>query len=174
MAYGRRSNKLSEHGRANALDIRGFITAKGEAAYTLEHWGKTARDLAAEAAAKAAEKAAADAAANAAAAGGAKSAVVQDKTKITASLPTGAIAASSEAKLGSGKEKLAKPDAEARQASALLLDTEPRSKKSQFLHDAHDSACRIFGTTLGPEANDAHRNHFHVDMAPRTHTKICD
>ncbi len=36
-----------------------------------------------------------------------------------------------------------------------------------FLHDAHDAACRIFGTTLGPEANDAHRNHFHVDMAER-------
>ena len=30
------------------------------------------------------------------------------------------------------------------------------------------------GTTLGPEANEAHRNHFHVDMAERTIKKICD
>jgi hypothetical protein len=33
----------------------------------------------------------------------------------------------------------------------------------------------MFGTTLGPEANAAHRNHLHVDMAQRkTDTKICD
>ena len=43
-----------------------------------------------------------------------------------------------------------------------------------FLHDAHDAACRIFGTTLGPEANEAHRNHLHVDMAERKIKKICD
>jgi hypothetical protein len=43
-----------------------------------------------------------------------------------------------------------------------------------FLHEAHAAACRIFGTTLGPEANAFHRNHFHVDMAPRKFKKICD
>lgn len=43
-----------------------------------------------------------------------------------------------------------------------------------FLHEAHAAACRIFGTTLGPEANADHRNHFHVDMALRKFTKICD
>ncbi|HXE00761.1 MAG TPA: extensin family protein [Hyphomicrobium sp.] len=42
------------------------------------------------------------------------------------------------------------------------------------MHEAHAAACRIFGTTLGPEANADHRNHFHVDMAPRKFTKICD
>ena len=48
--------------------------------------------------------------------------------------------------------------------------------EKQFLHLAHVAACRIFGTTLGPEANAAHRNHFHVDMAERksADTKICD
>jgi hypothetical protein len=50
----------------------------------------------------------------------------------------------------------------------------PRGNVSAFLHQAHDSACQIFGTTLGPEANAAHRNHFHVDMAERKVTKICD
>lgn len=43
-----------------------------------------------------------------------------------------------------------------------------------FLHEAHEAACKIFGTTLGPEANADHRNHFHVDMAPRKYKKICD
>jgi hypothetical protein len=46
--------------------------------------------------------------------------------------------------------------------------------RSQFLRAAHAAACRIFGTTLGPEANQAHRNHFHVDMAERKYKKICD
>ena len=48
----------------------------------------------------------------------------------------------------------------------------PRS--ANFCIEAHAAACRIFGTTLGPEANADHRNHFHVDMAPRKFTKICD
>jgi hypothetical protein len=48
------------------------------------------------------------------------------------------------------------------------------SKASHFLREAHAAACRIFGTTLGPEANEAHRNHFHVDMAERKYAKICD
>jgi len=27
---------------------------------------------------------------------------------------------------------------------------------------AHESACSIFGTVLGPRANKAHRDHFHL------------
>jgi hypothetical protein len=36
-----------------------------------------------------------------------------------------------------------------------------------FLREIYDAACKRFGTTLGPEANEAHRNHFHLDMADR-------
>ncbi|MBS0244656.1 MAG: extensin family protein, partial [Proteobacteria bacterium] len=39
--------------------------------------------------------------------------------------------------------------------------------RQAFLKQLHDSACRRFGTVLGPEANEAHRNHFHLDMAER-------
>ncbi len=46
-------------------------------------------------------------------------------------------------------------------------------ERSAFLHAIHDGACEIFGTTLGPEANDAHRNHFHLDMKERLHP-LCD
>lgn len=35
--------------------------------------------------------------------------------------------------------------------------------KARFLHAAHDSACRLFGTTLSPDYNAAHRSHFHLD-----------
>jgi hypothetical protein len=74
-------------------------------------------------------------------------------------------------------ERGKKSVASARDATASAVTVAapaPLTKVSRFLHDIHDSACRIFGTTLGPEANEAHRNHFHVDMAERKHSKICD
>jgi hypothetical protein len=46
--------------------------------------------------------------------------------------------------------------------------------KGVFLRAAHRAACRVFGTVLGPEANSAHKNHFHVDMAERQHGVICE
>lgn len=46
--------------------------------------------------------------------------------------------------------------------------------RAAFLRSVHASACRIFGTTLGPEANEAHRNHFHVDMFPRKRRGYCE
>jgi hypothetical protein len=48
------------------------------------------------------------------------------------------------------------------------------ARRSTFLRQAHDTACRVFGTVLGPEANNAHRNHFHVDMAERTTGSFCE
>ena len=68
-ALSRTSTRLSEHALANALDIRDFVTAKGESADLKRDWGPTARDIAARVAAdKAAEAArrAAEAAAKAA------------------------------------------------------------------------------------------------------------
>ncbi|MEL7049280.1 MAG: extensin family protein, partial [Pseudomonadota bacterium] len=47
------------------------------------------------------------------------------------------------------------------------------SGRARFLKEAHKRACRRFGTTLGPEANNAHRNHFHVDLAPRKRSNYC-
>jgi hypothetical protein len=35
----------------------------------------------------------------------------------------------------------------------------------EFLRRIHQSACKRFGTVLGPEYNSAHANHFHFDMA---------
>lgn len=34
-----------------------------------------------------------------------------------------------------------------------------------FLRAVHQSACKRFGTVLGPRFNDAHADHFHLDMA---------
>jgi hypothetical protein len=46
-------------------------------------------------------------------------------------------------------------------------------ERAAFLRRIHDGACEIFGTTLGPEANEAHKNHFHLDMKERRRP-LCD
>ncbi len=38
-------------------------------------------------------------------------------------------------------------------------------REQQFLRRLHQSACKRFGTVLGPDYNNAHANHFHFDMA---------
>lgn len=38
------------------------------------------------------------------------------------------------------------------------------SKEREFLRVVHQSACKRFGTVLGPEYNAAHRDHLHVEL----------
>ncbi len=40
-----------------------------------------------------------------------------------------------------------------------------RSDERAFLRDVYKDACTHFNTTLGPDTNAAHRNHFHFDLA---------
>ena len=230
MAYGRVGNKLSEHGKANALDIRSFVTRKGDEAVVLSDWGQTKRDVrkqiaAAKAAAEKAE--AVKIAAEKAAKERAEAAEFAAKSETTGTplprkslvegLPprkddtsplavpasvnqNGPLADVAATRLGgplgthlrgtdddkaSGKKKRkdakknAKDDGTVAalpggQALDDVVAPPPSTPAARFLHDVHAAGCRIFGTTLGPEANEAHRNHFHVDMAERKVRKICD
>jgi hypothetical protein len=45
------------------------------------------------------------------------------------------------------------------------------SNDGRLLRFAHDSACSVFTTTLGPEANALHHDHLHVDLG--CHGKTC-
>lgn len=215
-AYGRKGSKLSEHGLANALDIRGFVTAAGKQAYVLEHWGTPQREIAARIAAEKAKAAkalaaqqAAEKAAQAAqsagkqppsgtppqatassqgapAAGIARSTIADGLPKITVTIPgadrgEGQSFSLSPSHLGGPKEegtskqKVASKEAGKDGSGAKPTDGKGSGNTEAFLHASHAAACRLFNTTLGPEANAAHRNHFHVDMASRkTGTKICD
>ncbi|WP_339522547.1 extensin-like domain-containing protein [Pseudomonas sp. EA_35y_Pfl2_R111] len=47
---------------------------------------------------------------------------------------------------------------------SVLQDWPKQSKSAEFLRQVQQGACRRFNTTLGPEYNAAHRDHFHVDM----------
>ena len=55
--------------------------------------------------------------------------------------------------------------------------TDPLSAEGRLLRFAHDSACGIFMTTLGPEANAQHADHLHVDMechGARCVARLCE
>lgn len=48
-----------------------------------------------------------------------------------------------------------------------------QSPEELFLHGVHRAACSMFGTVLGPEANEAHSNHLHLDLAARRRQSYC-
>lgn len=52
---------------------------------------------------------------------------------------------------------------------SLIADwrSEPDGPRSRFLRDARDGACELFSTTLSPDYNRAHADHFHFDQAQR-------
>ena len=80
-------------------------------------------------------------------------------------------------KLGKGvdvKATDAKVSAKATPTTATANDATRPSVEAAFLRRLHKGACGTFGTVLGPEANEAHRNHFHFDLAPRRRSAFCE
>jgi hypothetical protein len=201
-AYGRAQGRVSEHGKADAVDIGAFVTARGQAALIITDWGPTARQIAAEVAA--AGRTAARASAQKAplpasptqprampaegglavreAAPAQRPATAAGMMPLEArSLPIGIPGITlDQSRAGEGSSsgfgfvspsRLGgpKPQVSAEEEAA------PAGGKTDFLRAAHRSACKAFNTVLGPEANNAHLNHFHLDMAERIkNTKICE
>ena len=52
-------------------------------------------------------------------------------------------------------------------AISVLADWEGDPAKAEFLRQVRDAACEDFATVLSPDYNAAHRDHFHLDQAPR-------
>jgi hypothetical protein len=203
-AYGRKRGLLSEHGKANAVDIGGFVMANSHQTSVLADWGPTGIEIraqiaAAQAAAKvAAEKAAAlKAAADKVAAAKSKSngagatatteppaavgTIIEGVPGLANRLP--GAGAASEGRSGYGLTRpsnLGGPKSTDKpvpaEAAPVMLppDAASQSRKARFLREAHTAACKIFGTTLGPETNLAHKNHFHLDMAERARSNYCE
>lgn len=180
-AYARIKAKLSEHGRANAIDISRFVTERGETAEVRADWGTTERDIRAQIAAKeAAQKVAAGTTTKAEKEGSEADAAAVGHDGLRGST------ASADTVLSSSVKSLTMPGGGFATQPALGFGqssrlggprTEPQpqlSSRQRFLRRIHLSACRHFGTVLGPEANEAHRNHFHVDMAERPIKNICE
>jgi hypothetical protein len=188
---GRGKERLSEHGRANALDISGFVTASTETAALLPDWGMTGREAQVAAAKAAEEKRAAAERATAASQAQPPPATAQTASRepsrgtiIEAPRDLSAGFASARPAPWSTALGFAQPATSFAQPSRLggpkpqQAASEPPAieeldGKAHFLRAAHTAACRIFGTVLGPESNEAHRNHFHLDMAERASGPFC-
>lgn len=197
-AYSRKNAKLSEHGRANAVDIRAFTTAMGANAEVLVDWGPTGREIAAQVAAARKLEAERSAAAAKAQPGQAGTANASVRQAAPATIATGSIDHPAPAVTTLRPSITAGPRTgpaigltiPGSPNTGLGLSTGPQpshlggpradkpdavvSSRTDFLRAAHAAACKIFGTVLGPEANAAHRNHLHVDMAERKIKVICE
>ncbi|MFN6934213.1 MAG: extensin family protein [Tsuneonella sp.] len=57
--------------------------------------------------------------------------------------------------------------ADGRRVSVLGDWSEGTAEKQRFLRLVHASACKRFGTILGPDYNAAHRDHFHLEATGR-------
>jgi len=51
-------------------------------------------------------------------------------------------------------------------SATVAQDYGKDSPEGRFLDSAHDAACTLFNTVLGPRYNRLHANHFHLDMGP--------
>jgi hypothetical protein len=175
------TDRLSEHALANAIDITGFVTADGRTVDVVRSWGPTARDKTAAPVAGKAEPAKKDAA------------KAQPERARPANKKISAIARrSSEGPSTARKQNsgaLRKTAALQRQDKAISdISADPKAipapggaeredgkarAEAEFLHRLHKGACGVFGTVLGPEANEMHRDHFHFDLAARRHSALC-
>jgi hypothetical protein len=141
--------KLSEHGLANALDILTLRTRSGRVVSVLDHWGPTPRDVEPPAD-PAQEGESAEAGKNG-----------QRRGDRVVSLDGAAS--------GAAKTQVQRVASTARRTNAALAAATPlpTTPEAIFLKRIHAEACTHFKTVLGPDANEDHRNHLHLDLAPR-------
>lgn len=77
---------------------------------------------------------------------------------------------------GAGIQKLGVPASITSPASvkpAAEQTAKEVTSDGRFLRKAYAGACSTFGTVLGPEANEAHRDHFHLDLKARRKLAYC-
>jgi len=142
--YGLARAPISEHAFMNAIDISAFVLEDGRIIRVSQSW-----------------------------------AVPKEESHATPTPDTShpvknkamAVAA---AKLGG--QDIAPHDGDDKAKTKKENDSKEAAKvaTSEFLHQAHDDACKLFGTVLGPDTNAAHHNHFHFDMKARKYRSICE
>ncbi len=189
------TDRLSEHALANAIDIAGFITADGRTVDVARGWGMTERDkreaerIAAARAKEGKDDKPSKTAEKEAKPEPAKSAQVNKKISLIAlkieaqpradNSPAGkARDAKSGRKTASLERSKATSDISA-DPKAIPAPPSPerdaakKNAEAAFLRRLHRGACSVFGTVLGPEANELHRDHFHFDLASRRRSALC-
>jgi hypothetical protein len=183
--YGGANTPLSEHALANALDVSEFVFASGEQITVLESWPRLVTTPPPPPANPRRVPVA--------------SAPVKPVSQVrpAAHVPQVAKIRLAEAKINpfvapttvmidAKTNPFVLPTAAAEEPppspAPEMMPPEHAAPETQSAHDArsefvrmvHDDACHTFGTTLGPEANEAHKNHFHLDMKARRHAAVCE
>ncbi|MGB2932351.1 MAG: extensin family protein [Methyloceanibacter sp.] len=148
--------RRSQHAFADAIDLPVFLLADGQRVDLTQGWGPTRRDLAGVP--KLIPIAAKDPPA------GAPSAEMavqpEGEQKIIQVSVSSAAPIQSDDATAVPEVKVPAPD----------LTATPQAK---FLRRVHQGACEVFTTVLGPEANDIHRTHFHLDLQDRNSLHVC-
>ncbi|MGA7546915.1 MAG: extensin family protein [Methyloceanibacter sp.] len=144
----------SQHAFANAVDLPMFVLADGRKIDVTHGWGPTQRDITAAAKAK------------------------KTSTALAKVVPGQQMAAAG--------DKVAAPEVVKVSTSATPSNTKPNDTatappadpetmaEAKFLRLTHEGGCKIFSTVLGPEANDVHRSHLHLDLQDRKSVDICE
>jgi hypothetical protein len=159
--YNLPNERRSQHAFADAVDVPVFLLADGRRVDLTQGWGPTRRDLAGAPKlvpivakdptpkATPAKGTASDLAVTPINAGGAASAAVKSAALVT------------------GDTNPAPPNLK---TPSIEETTTPQAK---FLRRVHQGACSVFTTVLGPEFNDIHRTHLHLDLQDRHSLNVC-
>ena len=143
---GAAAGLLSEHALVNALDVSEFVFASGLRITVTEAWPKMVPPTPSVVS---------------------RPADGDEKAKAeTASTPK-----SSEP--NSAEVTKAKAQTEAPPTPPPVAEEPKPDPTSSFVRKTHDDACNAFGTVLGPDADAAHKTHFHLDMKKRRKTAFC-
>ena len=181
--YGGDSTPLSEHALANALDVSEFVFGSGEHITVLESWPRTVtaplpsqpkpdRVVVATPVKPVSQLWAADRQSFAVA----KVQLAEAKINPFVALTTVIDAKTNPfvAPTVEAEHPPAAPLSEVKPSENATPETQSKADaRSEFVRVVHDDACHTFGTVLGPEANEAHKNHFHLDMKARRHAAVC-
>jgi hypothetical protein len=158
--YNGTETPLSEHALANALDVSEFTFQSGERATVLASWpqGAAAPPLPLPKPTRPAAFAAEQAEAEVAAVGRKILAVAKGRRETPSESAAAAVP----------------PLPDRPPAATPPLPNRPPHAATEFVKKVHAEACKTFGTVLGPEANEAHKDHFHLDMKARRRSAFCE
>jgi hypothetical protein len=146
--YNEPNGRLSQHAFANAIDLPIFILADGRKIDVTHGWGPAKRDLVAAATISIS----------------AKGVSTQQKSGTNKQVSAVNLVKVSTSQTTEGTTKAP--------ASPPAPDS-TASPEAKFLRLVLQGACQTFSTVLGPEANDVHRTHFHLDLQERASVNVC-
>ena len=158
--YNLPNERRSQHAYANAIDLPAFFLANGRIVNLTQGWGPTKRDLVA----------------------GLKLVPIVAKTPDAGAGGVTTAEVKTQANESPGEAKVVKAAAETHVDGGSTTSAAPKAAPkldqlatpaAKFLRSVHRGACDEFTTVLGPEANDVHRTHLHLDLQDRHALNVC-